>query len=234
MGKVRSSALSLFGAGVVALVAAHPALADSDVTAPGDPITGIYQTLVGGNSITSSVGTNTGQYPAAEAPQFAIDNSTATKYLNFGNGNQNTSAAGKGVGTGFFVTPASGFSVLTGVHFAAANDSPERDPLTITIEGTTATSNLNLGSSWTLIYSGPTGLATDPGRNTFGPIQSFLNGAAYTSYRVLISSERDAPINANSVQYSEIELIGHLVPAPAGALSLGFAGFVMGARRRSR
>lgn len=85
---------------------------------------------------------------------------------------------------------------------------PERDPLTITIEGSNQSiSALMLGSSWTLIYNGSTGLNPDPGRNNSGIIQNMSNNTSwYTSYRILVTSKRHI---SDAVHFGEIELLGY-------------------------
>jgi hypothetical protein len=193
------------------------------VTAPGDPIAGFYQATVGGAGTPSTVGSGAGQYLATEAPAGAIDGTAATKYLNFGNGNSGTSSATKGVGTGFYVTPALGPSIVTGVQVATANDSPNRDPLTVSIEGTNAVSNFDAGATWTLIADNVNlGINTDPGRQTFGPIIAFANTTAFRSYRVIIKSQRGSDIG---VQYGELNLVGarDAVPPQVAGASFEFS-----------
>jgi hypothetical protein len=134
------------------------------------------------------------QYPAVESPPNAIDDVVTTKYLNFAE-----------INAGFIVTPSAP-SVLGGLRFTTANDSPERDPLTVVLEGTNdpnATTTLN--STWTTIYNGDSGLATDPGRNTPGATVHFAAGS-FTSYRLLVLSVRTGA-TANSMQFAEIELL---------------------------
>jgi hypothetical protein len=145
-------------------------------------------------------------FPAAEPPTAAFDNNTATKYLNFAELN-----------TGVVVTPASGSAIVRGLRLTTANDAPERDPLTFTIEGTNdANPSTALGAAWSSIFSGDTGLATNPGRLTVGPSVTFPNATAYTSFRVLFPTVRNST-TANSMQVSEIELF---VPEPTSALLL--------------
>lgn len=180
-----------------------------DVTAPGNPIAGVAATLGSNISLLAVAGGGSGNaYPTAEAPPNAINNNLGDKYLNF-----------QQSGAGFIVTP-SALSVLTGVHMATGNDAVERDPLVITIEGTNspnATTTLN--SSWTLLYNGVSGLATDPGRNTFGQQVSFANTLSFASYRVLVQTVR-TPTSANSFQFSEIELLT-TVPEPSSMILAG-------------
>ena len=79
--------------------------------------------------------------------------------------------------------------------------------MTITVEGSNQTlSVLDLGSSWTLIYSGSSGLTPDPGRGFYGTTQTFSNSISYSSYRVLVTSVRNITY---AVQYAEVELIGY-------------------------
>jgi hypothetical protein len=61
--------------------------------------------------------------------------------------------------------------VTRGLHFATANDAPNRDPITVTLEESTETDNAKVqrGSSWTLIYNESIGISAtvDYGRLTY-------------------------------------------------------------------
>jgi hypothetical protein len=174
------------------------------VTAAGAPTGGFWQASPGGNATASTAGGAAGQYPSTQSPALAIDGGVSTKYLNFGNAGG--SSATKGVGTGFYVTPANGPTLVTGIQVATANDFPNRDPLTVSVEGTNAGGNFNSGATWTLIADNVNlGIGTDPGRQTFGPVVRFANTTAYTSYRVIIRSQRGAD---SAVQYAEMNLVG--------------------------
>jgi hypothetical protein len=189
------------------------------VTAPGDVIGGMYQATVGGSHTPSSSGSGAGQYPSTESPQAAIDRNPATKYLNYGNGSSGATSPTKGVGTGFYVSPVLAPSIVTGIQVATANDSPNRDPLTVSIEGTHG-GNPHAGATWTLIADNVNlGINTDPGRQTFGPIVTFPNSTAYRSYRVIIKSQRGSDIG---VQYSELNLIGAADAVPPQPLDASF------------
>ena len=80
-----------------------------------------------------------------------------------------------------------GSSLLLDLQFCTGNDLQNRDPFTITIEGSNqAPSLLTLGSSWTLIYNGSTGLQPFTNRYTCGAILSVPNNSVwYSSYRIL-------------------------------------------------
>jgi hypothetical protein len=173
-----------------------------------DPIFGICNTIVGGNSTPSDIaGSSQCNFYPNEMPSNAIDNNSLTKYTNFGNGTLSTSSITQGCYTGFYVTPSIGSSILKAIQFVTGNDNTNRDPITITIEGTNLTSLLTIGDSWTLIYSGSSGLDTDPGRNSLGIEQIFNNNTiAYTSYRLLVTTKRASGV---AVQYSEAILLGY-------------------------
>lgn len=171
---------------------------------------GIWNTVAGGNSIAATGGMGAGMYVAAEPPINAFDSNCATKYTSFGECPA-TNPSGNltcGTKTGFYVTLQGGAVVVHSFRFCTGNDFPERDPMTLTVEGSNSTgAALNLGSSWTLLYNGLSGLSIDPGRNSLGQTVAIpSNTVAYLSYRILISSKRAA----NYVcQYSELQLFGY-------------------------
>lgn len=171
-----------------------------------DPMVGLWNTTAGRDGIQSSPGICMGCYPSAETPARGFDGNTSTKYLNFGScPASSTSNTFCGVNTGFHVTPSIGATIVRSLRLCTANDNDPRDPLTMTLEGSNQTGPvLFVGSSWTLIYNGSTGLATNPGRANYGILQTFSNLIAYTSYRILMTSKRGS---SNSIQYSEIRLL---------------------------
>ena len=185
-----------------------------DITLPGDPLVA-YQPS-GGSS------------PGAQGPGNSIDNTTS-KYLNFG-----VSSPPFSVPVGFVVTPLQGSSKVTGLRFYTANDATERDPADYTLEGSTD------GTNFVTIASGPLSLPT--ARNAEGqplaPLSmalsevDFVNTTAYTTYRVSFSTVRD-PVNANSMQIAEVELLGTLngtgpviIQGPSPSFSLNFEGLI--------
>ncbi len=172
----------------------------TNLLVPGQSIIGVAATPGSASSSIALEGTTPGanNYPAAEAPNFAIDGDTSTKYLNFAK-----------INTGFIVTIPGALTTVSGVQFKTANDAPDRDPITITIEGTSASSPATAAANaaWTLLYSGPSGLAADPGRFGAGSEISFANVAGFNTYRVLVTAVRNSA-TANSMQFSEIQLLG--------------------------
>jgi len=77
------------------------------------------------------------------------------------------------------------------------------------LEGSNDTgSALTLGTSWTLLYSGDTGLVPfSVTRLAWGDIQNFTNTIAFTAYRMIITSQRGIDY---CVQFAEMNLYGYL------------------------
>jgi hypothetical protein len=179
-------------------------------------LNGVNDTLVA--LFNTTAGRSTGRFnatyaPLGHSPRHAMDNLTSTSYLNYGHlGGANISAVAPGVGTGFLVIPSiSNRTVAHALHFATASNNSDRDPLTVTLEGSRATNlyALHLNSSWTLIYSGSTGISSTPRtRETFGAEQALNNTLSYASYRLLITSQRGNWSDA--VQYSEAQILGYI------------------------
>ena len=63
--------------------------------------------------------------------------------------------------------------------------------------------NLWLASGFVLLYAGPSGLETDPGRDQWGRAIEFKNTTPYKTYRILITGTR---AEADATQYSEVRL----------------------------
>jgi hypothetical protein len=153
-----------------------------DVTQPGDTI-----------EPTSS------NSPGNETSENAIDDSSATKYLNFDKLN-----------AGFTVTPTAGHTVITGLRFTSANDAPERDPTSFVVSGSRD------GTTFTEIARGT--IPDFPER--FFTVQvAFTNSAAYLHYRLLFPTVRDAG-GAVAVQISEVEFLGYTGAPPPDFLEL--------------
>jgi hypothetical protein len=131
--------------------------------------------------------------PGGEGVEMAIDNNPSTKYLNFDKLN-----------AGFTVTPTLGATVLTGLRFTSANDAPERDPTSFTLDGS------NDGVQFTRIAQGA--IPDFPAR-FFTVVVSFENQQRFEHYRLLFPTVRDAAA-ANSVQIAEVEFLGRAGPPP--------------------
>jgi hypothetical protein len=175
----------------------------------------IFPSLIYG--ITSTTGYNTqsmrvyqstGHYYTYEPPEYAFDQIIGNKYTNYGHCNYTIGFVWCGENTGVYLTLQCGTSLLLAFQLDVPYSIPERDPLTITIEGSNQSiSALMLGSSWTLIYNGSTGFNPDPGRNNSGIIQNMSNNTSwYTSYRILVTSKRHI---SDAVHFGEIELLGY-------------------------
>ena len=145
----------------------------ADVTQPGDPI------------VASS-----NNSPGSEGVANAIDNQP-TKYLNFDI-----------VNTGFTVTPRVGLSVVQMLTLTSANDAPERDPTTFTLEGSYD------GSNFVAIASGAVPAFT----NRFHKVAlAFSNNIPYLAYRLIFPTVGTP--NTCCMQIAEVELLGFLAPS---------------------
>jgi len=156
----------------------------TDVTGPGDVVQGVP---------------NDGDWPPAEYPDLAIDDNVNTKFLHFKGGTQPT---------GIQVTPAVGSTVVTGLTFTTANDTPGRDPIKFELSG----SNDSIDGPWTLIAAGDIvdfAQATEwPRFSMNATAVSFENAVAYTHYQITFPSVR--PNTDGLMQIAEIEFLGSL------------------------
>ena len=183
----RAHHILLTAASLIASAAAHAA----PLLAPSDPIFAYDLDTAGGNpGGTTFAAVN---YPAGEAPGFAIDGSPATKYLNFGENN-----------SGFFVVPGSGRSIIDSFQLTTANDADVRDPATWQIHGMDDT------GVWSLLGSGSVTLPV--ARGAAGPIVSFSNTTICRAYRMTFTTVKNAT-SANSMQVAEAQFFGNIVPA---------------------
>ncbi|CAF4074563.1 unnamed protein product, partial [Rotaria sordida] len=179
------------------------------LTGTNEIIYGLWNTTAGGSSSLSIPGNSIGTYNPTQTPQHVFDQNNITKYTSYGICNQSAIYSSRcGANTGLYLTLQRGGSLLTGIRFYTANGLPERDPMTITVEGSNQPSSaLLLGSSWTLMYNGSSGLNSDPGRYRLGVTETISNNVVYyKSYRLLITSIRNI---SNAAHYSEVELLGY-------------------------
>jgi len=178
------------------------------LTSTNDIVTGLWNTVAGGDSTPSSPGNCSGCFWPNEYPERAFDDILITRYINYGVCHADLFRLDCGEKTGLHSILRRGPSLLVYMIIRTGGTQPERDPLTITIEGSNARpSSLFLGSSWTLIYSGSSGLLVDPGRTQFGQqINMAGNTVWYSSYRILVITKRGVH---SAVQFGEIELYGY-------------------------
>jgi lysophospholipase L1-like esterase len=169
-----------------------------NILSSDDAIVGLKQTQKGGPNVLADSSDYGGD---AETVANVIDDDPSTKYFNRAQDGANP----PGINTGFVIKPKIGGTVVTQIQFATANDVPDRDPMTITLEGSNDANAMTAGAkNFTLIYVGTTGL--DPDRFNFGQLITFPNTVAYQTYRVLVTKTRgDHP---DSTQYSEVKLLG--------------------------
>jgi len=178
------------------------------ITILNDPIWAIYDATAGSTSWYSMSGNETDEYPLDQGPNKCVDFDNTT-YLNYGSVGYNSSGmtSTAGVGTGVITTPQIGASIVQSILFQAGNDSANRDPLTITLEGSNTTgTNLAYGQYWTLLYTGPTGLAPfNATRLDWGAPQNFSNTQSFTSYRMIVTSQRGIDY---CTEFAEMHLYG--------------------------
>ncbi len=157
-----------------------------DVTQPGDPV------------IASSANS-----PGSEGVANFIDNKP-TKYLNFDTRTGDTYKP-----SGLVVTPSVGRTLVIGMTLQSANDAPERDPKSVTLEGSNDdTVTTFAGGTWALI----TAITNIPAYTDRFQTQTFLfdNFTPYLHYRWTVL-ETQTP-NGCCFQSAELELLGTGAP----------------------
>ena len=167
-----------------------------NILSPQDPIVALKQTVEGSpNTLadaTEAMGVN-----------HVLDGEIKSKYSNKGRDADCVNPPGDN--TGFVVTPQNGGAPVEKIQFSTSDDKPERDPMTITLEGSNDPNAMaGGGNGFTAIYSGSSGLRNDPGRRQWGRVMTFPNQTAYKTYRVLVTQARDAA--TDMVQYSAVRL----------------------------
>ena len=180
---------------------------NSSLVVQSGSIAALWNTVAGGSSsIAYEAVSGLGTYYTGQSPDNVFDGKSNSIYSSRGSpGSGNVSTAG--LNTGFHFTIAQCQPTLVQFRIATTTGGADRDPMTMTIEGTNC-ANLTSCSSWTLLYNGTTGLASITARQTFGPLQTITNPQSFTGYRFLMTSKRN---NGNSifVSYSEVELYGY-------------------------
>lgn len=180
----------------VALAPSVPNGSVKSILSAHDAIVALKQTTKGGPNVFA-------EEKECDHVERLIDDNIATKSLNRSQDKNGLNP--HGVNSGFVVTPGNaGSESVNGFQFATSDDVPDRDPLSITIEGSNSEAGQTQAGSYVLLYDGPTGLANDPGRKQWGPAMSFKNTTAYKSYRVLVTETRGDSVDAT--QSSEIKL----------------------------
>lgn len=172
---------------------------EGSVVSPQDNIVGLQNTVAGGANTLAQANNYGGTLPSS-----AIDGYFSTKYFN----NAPSGSNPPGVNTGFVITPASGPAVVNAIAFVTAGDTPGRDPLNITVEGSnSATANQTGDASFTLLHEGQSGLQQNPARGSWGQVIHFQNSLAYASYRVLVTSTA-AGASGDGTQFAEVKMLG--------------------------
>jgi hypothetical protein len=90
---------------------------------------------LGSNTLATAGSTGAGTYLVGQGPTNLFDNNFNTKYSSRGNSSTGTNSYA-GLNTGFIMTIAECQPVLNGFRFGNAYNNSDREPLTVTIEGT--------------------------------------------------------------------------------------------------
>jgi hypothetical protein len=172
-----------------------------------DTVYAVWNVSAGKDSYPSSPGRGAGQYWYLNAPSNVFDGNLTSLFCSYGTCAFSVDNVTCGQKTGVYVTAHQGAFILEAFRIATGQVTV-RDPLAITIEGSNQIGTvLTLGSSWTLIYNGTSGLLTDPGRYSLGVKQAISNNiVAFASYRFLVVAKRGVE---DCVEYAEIQLFGH-------------------------
>jgi hypothetical protein len=183
-------------------------IAPTIISNVNETVYGIWNAAAGGNSSIVLAGNGSGNYYPGQPPMAVFDGDITSSYTAYGYCNLSTYALSCGRNTGFYVTLKYDSILLRAFRIGSGHLRAIRDPLTITLEGSNQNGTLlTLGSSWTLIYNGSTGLDIDPGRSMLGQTQMIPNNIAwYSSYRLLVITKRG---DDTSVEYSEVQFLGY-------------------------
>jgi len=164
----------------------------------------LWNTFAGGiSAIATENSTGVGTYYTGDSADNLFDGSTTTAYSSRGNSTGNNALAG--LYTGFYLTIAQCQSTLVTFRFATASTAASRDPITITVEGTSC-GDLSTCTNWTLLYNGTTGLDNVTNRSSYGSFQNIPSPQSFASYRFLVTAKRSS---SNFVSYSEVQLYGY-------------------------
>ncbi len=173
-----------------------------------ETINAIWNTTAGGDSSPAVSGDSTGTYWPTEPAYAVFDNDFTSSYTNHGNCNYTWASMTCGENTGLYLTLDSGPLTLVAFYFVTNLSDQNRDPLTITMEGSDLHGSvLTRGSSWTLIYNGSTGITDGLEGATMGTIQILTNSPMqFSSYRLLVTSTLGYD---TCVSYAEFVIIGY-------------------------
>jgi hypothetical protein len=211
------------GPGVDSLQFAEIQFFDNELGNPGGAFLSATDSIIAVDGVKAWNGSS---YPApGETPAKALDQLSSTKYLNFGKD-----------GSGLIITNSGGAVTVGTMQLTTAGDATNRDPASYELYGTNdpiqSMDNTNGlgGENWTPISSGALSLPlTRQDSTTFVPINA---GAAYTSYKLIFPTLRNAPAT-NSMQIADVQFYTEVIPEPAtfALVAIGLAIFGVARRR---
>ncbi|MES2572035.1 MAG: hypothetical protein V4710_18515, partial [Verrucomicrobiota bacterium] len=169
----------------------HPAVVLANDSNSGDIARGatfipLKNTIAGQ---PNTVAAESDHLDALHAPARAFDGDPNSKFL-----------MKAGLGSTGIVIAATRSAVPATLEFVTGDDAFDRDPLTYTLEGANA-----MAGPWTLISSGPTGIANDTGRRVTTPRIALPGTVAFTHFRLLFPTVRNA---SSAMQIAEVRLVG--------------------------
>ena len=167
----------------------------------------LWNTYAGGMGTMATEGANgVGSYYTAQPAGNLFDGKVTSSFASRGQSASGSNALA-GLNTGFHVSIAQCGPTLVSFRIATGTSGTERDPMTITVEGSNGCSNLLTCANWTRIYNGTSGLVSTLSRNTFGQNVSIpMPHQSYDSYRFLVTAKR---ATGSFVTYTEVELYGY-------------------------
>lgn len=172
----------------------------------------VSETVVGGDSQITI------DFPGAETPSDALDGDNGTKFLAFDGEADDGSAENSGMIV-FFDSPVT----IEAIRFGIANDAPERDPGSFTLEGSNSVTPATYGESggrapaalipdaadWTPIVGTPAATGINEPGDTF--LDAFASRLTYTDElpfeRLADSFSNDTAYSAYRILFSDLRFV---------------------------
>ena len=178
-------------------------------------VVALWDTVAGGASSVASQGSSgVGTYQTGQPPNNLFDDNLNTRYSSRGNSatGNNTVA---GLNTGFYATVAQCSPVLVGFLLGNAHPNSDREPTSVTIEGSNC-GVLSTCTNWSLLYTGSSGLDSALNSLSYGDYRTVTNSVPYSNYRFLVTGKR---MSSFFVTYGEVKFYGYSNSSAGGGAS---------------